>query len=123
MVIVGSISWGASGTLADYMFLTQHVPVLWVVGIRMLLAGILLLLLYKFTVGGSIFTIWHDKSQALLLISFAIFGMLMSQVCYLSAVRYGNAATATVLQFTAPVFIILHYSISRRKLPVRLDVI
>lgn len=123
LVIVGSISWGASGTVADYMFLTQHVPVLWVVVIRMFLAGILLLLTYKITVGGSIFMIWHDKSQALLLISFAIFGMLMSQFSYLSAVRYGNAATATVLQFTTPVFIIIYYSISRRKLPVRLDVI
>ena len=85
LVIVGSISWGASGTVADYMFLTQHVPVLWVVGIRMFLAGILLLLTYKITVGGSIFTIWHDKSQASLLICFAIFGMLMSQFSYLSA--------------------------------------
>lgn len=123
LVIVGSISWGASGTVADYMFLTQHVPVLWVVGIRMLLAGIILLLTYKITVGGSIFTVWHDKRLAILLICFAIFGMLMSQFSYLSAVRYGNAATATVLQFTTPVFIIIYYSISRQKLPVRLDVI
>ncbi len=123
LVIVGGVSWGASGTLADYMFLTQHVPVVWVVGIRMILAGILLLLTYKITAGGSIFSIWHSKNDAILLICFAIFGMLMSQFSYLSAVRYGNAATATVLQFTAPVFIILYYSISRRKLPVRLDVV
>lgn len=123
LVIIGSVAWGASGTVADYMFLTQHIPVIWVVGVRMISAGILLLLTYKLMNHQSIFIIWHDRKSIIQLLIFSVFGMLMSQFCYLSAVNYGNAATATVLQFTAPVFIIGYYAITRKKWPIRLDVI
>lgn len=123
LVITGSIAWGASGTVADYMFLTQHISVVWVVGVRMISAGILLLLTYKLMNHQSISAIWHDRKSVVQLLFFSFFGMLMSQFCYLSAVNYGNAATATVLQFTAPVFIIGFYTITRKKWPMRLDVI
>lgn len=123
LVITGSIAWGTSGTVADYMFLTQHISVIWVVGVRMISSGILLLLTYKLMNHQSILTIWHDRKSLFQLLLFSFFGMLMSQFCYLSAVNYGNAATATVLQFTSPVFIIGFYAITRKKWPMRLDVI
>lgn len=123
LVIVGCLSWGASGTIADYMFLTQHVSVIWVVGVRMITAGILLLLIFKMTDKKKtpIWVVWKDWKLVIVLLCFSIFGMLMSQICYLSAVNYGNAATATVLQFTAPVFIIFFFVVSRHKLPNRID--
>lgn len=61
LVITGSIAWGTSGTVADYMFLTQHISVIWVVGVRMISLGILLLLTYKLMNHQSILTIWHDR--------------------------------------------------------------
>ncbi|WP_235315868.1 DMT family transporter [Ligilactobacillus ruminis] len=59
----------------------------------------------------------------ILLILFAVFGMVPSQLTFFLAIRYGNASTATILQFLGPVFIIVCLAIQYRKLPRRIDVI
>lgn len=122
LAIIGTMFWGISSPFAQALF-AQNVKPLWLVGARLLLAGILL------SVWGFIAT---DKEQhkeifkkknLILLILFAVFGMVPSQLTFFLAIRYGNASTATILQFLGPVFIIVCLAIQYRKLPPRIDVI
>ena len=122
LAIIGTMFWGISSPFAQALF-AQNVKPLWLVGARLLLAGILL------SVWGFIAT---DKEQhkeifkkknLILLILFAVFGMGPSQLTFFLAIRYGNASTATILQFLGPVFIIVCLAIQYRKLPPRIDVI
>ncbi|MCM6792792.1 DMT family transporter [Pediococcus pentosaceus] len=57
------------------------------------------------------------------MILFALLGMVPSQLTYFLAIKFGNAATATILQFMGPLFIILALAVGSRTLPRRIDVI
>ncbi|MFC4760518.1 DMT family transporter [Fructobacillus durionis] len=120
--IIGGVFWGASGTVAEYVFSVQHVPSTWLVGIRLLSAG-LLLLGVSVTLHQDIFAIWHKWSSVISLLLFSFFGMLPSQLAYFMAIQYGNAPTATVLQFLGPIFIILYLALSSKHWPSRINTI
>ncbi|WEV45516.1 DMT family transporter [Streptococcaceae bacterium ESL0687] len=122
LVISGAILWGTSGPVAEYMFSTQNVSPLWVVCIRLSVAGALLLVNYRLANKESIFSIWSNPSFRRQLLLFSFFGMMPIQLLYFLAIKFSNASTATVLQFTSPVFIILYLAVKNHKLPSRFAV-
>ncbi|CAH1851822.1 DMT family transporter [Convivina praedatoris] len=118
--ITGSILWGASGTVAQSLFNAHNISATWLVGVRLLTAGLLLLFLSIIT-KQNIFNVWRDKKAASRLMFFSFLGMLPSQLSYFMAIQYGNAATATVLQFLAPVFITIYLSVVNHFLPSKIN--
>lgn len=122
-VIAGTTLWGMSGVGAQYLFSHQAVEPGWLVGVRLAIAGILLVIWGAFSNFRALISIWRDRSDWLLLIAFALFGMIPSQFSYFMAVKYGNAPTATILQFLGPVFIIVYLALRHWRLPRRIDVI
>ncbi|MDD1389399.1 DMT family transporter [Pediococcus pentosaceus] len=121
--ILGSVLWGGSGTAAQFVFHHQSIDPIWLVGVRLLTAGSLLIVYSFLKNGRKIFTIFYTKSNILWLILFALLGMVPSQLTYFLAIKFGNAATATILQFMGPLFIILALAVGSRTLPRRIDVI
>lgn len=121
--ITGTMLWGMSGTVAQYIFTGYHVSPLWLVGVRLLSAGLLLLIWEFVTNGKQVFSVWRDRRNWMMLLIFAFLGMLPSQLTYFMAIKYGNAPTATVLQFLGPLFIIIYLTLMAKKLPRRIDVI
>ena len=122
LALVGACLWGLNGTASQYLFQHQHVDVNWFVTARLLGAGVILLglqLLRK----KPILTVWQHKKFALQLIFFSIVGMLGVQYSYMAAIAYGNSAVATLLQYTAPIFIILYLIFSRQQPFLRMDIV
>lgn len=78
--IVGAIFWGASGTVAQGLFSRSKLSPLWLVGIRLFFASLLLLIWYKLTTGktSNSFSIWQKGQDAKTLILFTYLGMLSS---------------------------------------------
>lgn len=113
MVLVGAALWGASGVAVQFLFQHKNLDPTWLVTVRMFLAG-LVMLLYEVIRGGSIFAPWKNSSAMKKLIAFGILGMMGTQYTYYLAINYGNAATATVLQYLMPV-IVLSYSVWQSK--------
>ncbi|MBV7390935.1 DMT family transporter [Enterococcus alishanensis] len=120
-VIVGSILWGASGTVAELFFSESTVSTQWVVALRLLGAGILLLLWCLFTIPHQVKNLLRQPKQVLAVCLFGFLGVLPSQFTYFMAIRTGNAPTATILQFLSPLFILLYFTITKRELPRRID--
>jgi drug/metabolite transporter (DMT)-like permease len=117
LVITGAMLWGVSGTVAQYLFQKKGFSPEWLVDIRLLAAG-LILLLYAFMRGKQdIWRIWRCKHSILSLILFSIIGMVGSQYTYFAAIKYGNAATATILQYLSPVIITFYLAIRTKKTP------
>ncbi|AKO93093.1 DMT family transporter [Priestia filamentosa] len=115
LVITGAIFWGIGGTVSKKLFQEYSIDVNWLVVIRLLIAGLLLLSLKCVTKNrGEVFKVWKDKKVALHLIIFGIFGMLGVQYTYMVAIDYGNAATATLLQYLSPVMIIVYLLLRKR---------
>jgi len=117
LVIIGSMLWGISGTVAQYLFQQKGFSPEWLVVIRLLVSGIILLL-YVFIKGEqNIWKIWRTKHDVLSLIFFSVLGMLGVQYTYFAAIKYGNAATATILQYSSPIIITCYLAIRTKKIP------
>ncbi|MDW8800258.1 EamA family transporter [Clostridium sp. A1-XYC3] len=117
LVIIGAMLWGVSGTVAQYLFQEKGFTAEWLVVIRLLASG-LILLLYAFVKGNQdIWTIWRSKHTVLGLILFSIIGMVGVQYTYFAAIKYGNAATATILQYLSPVVVTCYLAIYTKKMP------
>lgn len=117
LVIIGAMLWGISGTVAQFLFQNEKFSPEWLVVIRLLVSG-LILLLYAFKQGSrDIWGIWRSKDYSLRLILFSLIGMVGVQYTYFAAIKYGNAATATILQYLSPVIITCYLAIRTKKFP------
>lgn len=115
LVMTGAIFWGIGGTVAQKLFQQYGVEVDWLVTTRLLIAGVLLLTVqFVRNDRAQILGVWKNRKAATQLIIFGLLGMLAVQYTYMASIKYGNAAVATLLQYLAPVMIII-YSILRRQ--------
>lgn len=121
--IAGPFLWGISGSVAQFLFNSQRIPTQWLVGLRLIVAGALLIIWCGITMKSEIFEILRRPRYIFQLLCFGLLGMLPAQYTYFMAIKYGNAPTATVLQFLGPLFIILYLSLRQMHLPRRIDVI
>lgn len=117
LVIIGSMLWGVSGTVAQFLFQKKGFSPEWLVVIRLLASGAILLS-YTFIKGkDDIWQVWKSKSTSFSLIIFSVIGMLGVQYTYFAAIKHGNAATATILQYLSPVIITCYLIIKNKKIP------
>lgn len=118
MVLVGSILWGVSGTAAQVLFRQYQFNPGWLVTIRMFASGLCLLMAVSLRLGSKrTFAIWRHPKDFLRLILFGVLGLLGVQYTYFAAINAGNAATATLLQYVAPVLIALYLAMRWRHMP------
>ncbi len=117
LVIISTMLWGVSGTVAQYLFQKKGFSPEWLVVIRLLVSGIILLLYAFIKSKQDLWIIWRSKHTILSLILFSIIGMLGVQYAYFAAIKYGNAATATILQYLSPVLITCYLAIRTKKMP------
>ena len=116
MVVTSAVLWGISGTVSQYLFSVSSISVACVVSIRMFTAGVLLILIsiykgHKKKVTG----IFKDRNSRINIIIYAIFGMMGVQFTYFTAIATSNAAIATLLQYLAPVILIIFYIIKLKQ--------
>lgn len=111
---LGAMSWGISGVCSQFLFMNYDVDSSWLTAIRMVLSGILLLILSAYKDKDKVIKIWTIPKDVGWLFAFAIFGLLMCQYTYVSAIKYSDSATATVLQSLNVVIMIVFMSIVTR---------
>lgn len=122
LALGGSLFWGCSGVAAQYLF--EHAMTTeWLVVVRMLIAGILLLIIDSYTNKTNIWKIWQDKASRWRLIAFGLIGMLAVQYTYFKAIAYSNAPTGTILQYLMPIIVIGWTSLADRQLPRKHELI
>jgi drug/metabolite transporter (DMT)-like permease len=112
--ILASILFGVGGTFAQFLFQHRGVNIDWLVTMRLLFAGPVLLLMSALG-GKRIFAVWRE--DAVPLIVFGVVGMMPVQYTYMAAINASNTATATVLQFTAPAMVAVWLALAGRKRP------
>lgn len=90
----------------------------------LLIAGVLLLAVQYFAKDrAQILGVWKTKSSAIRLIIFGLLGMLAVQYTYMASIEHGNAAVATLLQYLAPVMIILYLVLRKQMVLTRRDLL
>lgn len=124
MVITGASLWGLSGTAAQQLFQQDNVSTEWLVTIRLLISGSILLLFSSFgSKKSEVLGIWKQKADANKMILFGLLGMLAVQYTYFASIKEGNAAVATLLQYLAPIFITVYLIFKWNIRPTKIDFI
>nr|WP_326184482.1 EamA family transporter [uncultured Oscillibacter sp.] len=114
---VGGVCWGVSGTCGQYLFSRYGVGPLWLTCVRLLAGGALLTLLALPRHGTAILGIFKSRRDALQLVCYGVFGLLLCQYAYMTAISWSNAATTTVLQNLGLVLIMLYTCLRGRRPP------
>ena len=120
LIITGTVLWGASGVLSQHLFVDKMISAEWLVTIRLILSGIILLCVDAILHHGDIFSIWQTKDK-IPLICFGILGMLGVQYTYFETIVHSNAATSTILQYLMPIFIVLYLLITTHRIPRKIE--
>ncbi|WP_038092553.1 DMT family transporter [Tumebacillus flagellatus] len=118
MVLTGGMFWGLSGTVAQKLFVEEGFTPGFLVCIRLVVAGALLLLFASFgEKRRQVFGVWKDHESRIRLVVFGLIGMLGVQYTYFASIEKGNAAAATLLQYLAPLLVVVYQAWLKSKLP------
>lgn len=123
LAIAGATFWGISGTFGQFLFQERAVNVEWLITVRMLIAGIILLVFSFVKRPQETFEIWKNKKDTLQLILFGLIGILSVQYTYFVTIRHSNAATAAVLQYIGPVLIAVYLALKNRRMPKSIEIL
>lgn len=117
LTLAGGVFWGLAGVFGKYSFEHKGVTAQWLVNVRLIIAGLILLTTVYMKQKGDTFRIWKNLRHTVRMILYGVIGIAACQMTYYLAVDDSNAGIATVLQYTAPVMIMVYLSIRNRKLP------
>jgi drug/metabolite transporter (DMT)-like permease len=118
MIVIGAMLWGMTGSITEWVLAHTELSVPFILTIRMMIAGssILAFLAIK---KEDIFTVVKTPYWRNQLVLFSILGMVGLQYTFTMAIQTSNAVVATLLQFSAPIFVVLYVSFNHKKWPPR----
>ena len=120
--VIAGIAWGLSGTSGQYL-MARGISALVLTNIRLIIAGLLLVLLSYIKSKEQFLAFLKDKSSLFSLLLFSLFGLFLNQLAYLSAIQETNAGTATVLQYVCPVGILAYTCIKDKVAPTIAEIL
>ena len=115
--IAGGVGWGLSGTCGEALFSQYPIDTSWVTAVRMTVAGTLLLLFALAKHSLDFKALGKDKKGIMEIVLFALAGLALCQYAYLSAIKWTNSGTATVIQNLSIVFIAVYVCLTTRTKP------
>ena len=120
--VIAGIAWGLSGTSGQYL-MAHGISALVLTNIRLIIAGLLLVLLSYIKSKEQFLAFLKDKSSLFSLLLFSLFGLFLNQLAYLTAIHETNAGTATVLQYVCPVGILAYTCIKDKVAPTIAEIL
>lgn len=105
------VCWGSMGVAAQYLMAECQFRVIDLTSIRLFGAGIILVLLDVVLHGTQHAKAVFSKEN---LLGIIIYGLILlgSQFTFFQSIAYANAATATILVLTSPLFVIIYLALS-----------
>lgn len=116
LVMLSAAMWGLSGVCGQFLFENYHPAPVWLIAVRQVAAGILFLLCMGLK-GEPLFAIWHSGQKNIKEMLWFTLGLLGAQFMYYFTISVSNAPTSTILQYQAPIFIILWQAFVQRRMP------
>lgn len=117
ITILGGCLWGFSGACGQYLFDYKGVTSKWLVPIRLVTAGCIMLAYFIIKDKKRAFRIWKKPRNAVDILIYGIFGLMLCQYTYFATIELSNAGTATVLQYIAPVIIMVLVCAMEKRAP------
>ncbi len=123
MALTGGAMWGCAGVMGSYLFAHNGFDARVLVTARLTISGFVTVLYLLARTGRNAFGVFRSRRSRFEEILFAFIGMLPCQFVYFLAVQVSNPSTATVLQSSAPVLVLLFYVAVDRRRPSGVEVL
>ena len=123
LALLGALCWGFSATCVSYLTSNYDVDVVWLAFARTAISGPIFIAIALATDRERLKALFSDFRMMLQLVAFALIGVVMIQVTYMSAVRYLGAGNALLLQETGLVLIMLVACVRGRRMPTRVELV
>lgn len=118
--LVGATSWGFSGACIQFLVEGYAVSSAFISFVRAATAAVLFLVLVLATRREALLSLLGSRAARRTLVLFGV-GLYLSQITYAISIEMTNAGTATVLQATCTVFVMLFTCLQARRLPRAAD--
>lgn len=115
--LLGGTLWGFSGACAQFLLSSYDIAPMTITAIRMLGAGVLFLCFMLVAKRSMLMAMLRDRKTLVRIVIFGVFGLFLSQITYTIVIGYTNAGTATVLQCTGIMFVMVFTCLIARRLP------
>ena len=96
--LAGGVCWGFSGTCAQLLMNDYGAPAEWITCVRMVLAAVFFLFLTAVRDWRDLVAVFRDRRSLVQIALFAVFGVLLTQMSYLNAIRYTSAGVGTTIE-------------------------
>ena len=118
LTMLGGLGWGISGTCGQYLFTQKGVTSFWLVPVRLLVAGVLLLGFAAAANGKkALLAPWREKRDRRELLIYGLAGITLCQLTYFGTIQLSSAGVATILQSLSPLPILLCGCAAARRRP------
>ncbi|HIR42495.1 MAG TPA: EamA family transporter [Candidatus Aphodovivens avicola] len=114
---LGGTFWGFSGTCAQLLTMAYGLDPGWIICIRLPFAALLFLVASAVRERDRLIAAVRDPKTLLGIVLFAIFGILLTQYSYLTAISLTNAGTGTVMERLGLVLLTILVCAMARRLP------
>lgn len=122
VTILGGCLWGFSGACGQFLFEYKGVTSKWLVPVRLVIAGCLMLAWFIIRDKKKAFRIWKKRRNAVDILIYGIAGLMLCQYTYFATIELSNAGTATVLQYIAPVIIMVLVCGMEKRMPKPVEI-
>ena len=122
MIIIGSMFWGATGPMMEWLLSETGISASFMLAVRLIIAGTLMLIFIHLK-GTNVFSIWKQALWRNQLLLFSVVGMLGVQMTFAKTIEESNAIVATLLQFLAPILIVIYVSVTAKRWPPKAQII
>lgn len=119
---LGGTCWGFSGTCAQLLTAEYGLDPAWIVCVRLPFAALLFLAVAAARDRARLLAALRDRRTMLGLVLFALFGILLTQLSYLTAISLTNAGTGTVMERLGLVLLTAVVCVAARRLPYAREV-
>lgn len=123
LTMFGGICWAFSGACGQFLFQNRGISSDWLVSVRLTLAGLTLTVYSLLRGRGNVLSIFRSAKGVAGIGVFALFGMAMCQYSFFRSIELSNAATATTLQYTGLVLVMLWLALWDKRLPHRSEIL
>lgn len=117
LVALAAILWAFSSACGQFLMSSKNFSSEWLASTRIILAGVLLSVIGISQNRKAFGELLKNGKDIFTLAMFGVFGLMLAQLTFLKAIDASDAGTATVLQYTAPILIIVFVCLKTPRLP------
>jgi len=123
IVLASALMFGSTGVAGEYLINQRGLSSAWLTTYRTTFAGVIMVVILGIRQKREMFRVWRNPKDAVRMVLFGLFGIGLNLYCYMLAVQYTNAPTATTLQYLSPAIIVVYLSVRSGTLPSSREII